>query len=320
MFISNILKQNKANKEIQDRLQKSINNTSELVKSVIPEDTLEANEERINEALQKFEEQNQIEKTQKKQTITFKYPQKTLQEAELEYQKVVQEEETDFRKEYNTWNERIFQAHQTVNGHEDIGEGNDAVATPVRVRIAENKPYYIAPTETVLKLGQSHYELQMRKTLNTETNKYEWVRLGMDILERADSNDTTMEDNCIAYEDKDKKKIDWETTINRIKHQGERLGYGKFHFLACLQRLLSQNDDDLFETYKEETDPETIANNLLTKYIAIDKKKVFENKLKALKRMKGQSIREVMSQADILTDRILQKCRDPQEKNLGNTR
>ena len=317
MFISNILKQNKANKEIQSRIQKNIQNTAELVKTILPDELVAEDTQRITEALQKYEQQSQIQSQPKKQIITLAYPAKTLQEAELDYHKLVQEEETAFRKEYIQWNDRIYQAHQTVTGHEEISvvdEGGAAIATTQRVRIADNKPYYITPTQTVIKIGDTHYELQMRKTLNTETNKYEWERLGMDILERAEANDINMEDSCIAYEDKEKKLIDWETTINRIKQQGERLGYGKFHFLTCLQRILGQYDDDLFQTYKGETDPEKIANNLLAKYTALNKKKIFEDKLKSLKRLKGQSIRDVMGQADILTDRILQKCQDPQEK------
>ena len=136
----------------------------------------------------------------------------------------------------------------------------------------------------------------------------------MNILERAETNDTAMEDSCTTFQGKEKKKIDWETTLKRLKQQGEKLGYGKSHYLTCLQRIMSQHDDDLFQTYKEEQDPEKIANNLMAKYKTINKRKIFETQLKTLTRVKGQSIREIMCQADTLTDRILQKCKSPEEK------
>ena len=39
-----------------------------------------------------------------------------------------------------------------------------------------------------------------------------------------------------------------------------------------------------------------------------------------MKRLKGQSIREVMGQVDVLTDRIVQKCKDPKEKEYKKNR
>ena len=152
--------------------------------------------------------------------------------------------------------------------------------------------------------------------MNPDTNRYEWERQGMEILERVKNNDTNSEDNCIAFEGTDKKHIDWEITLKRIKELGERLGYGKNHFLNCLQRILGQHDENIFQTYKGEEDPEKVANNLLTKYIGINKKKIFEDKLKGLKRVKGQPIRDIMCQVDILTDRILQNCKEPIEKKF----
>ena len=143
---------------------------------------------------------------------------------------------------------------------------------------------------------------------------YEWVRQDTEILERPENGDISMEDNSISYENKEKTKIDWEQTLQNLKDNGEKLGYSKKHYLKCLLRIMNQNEDDLYFTYKEETCPEKIANSLLSRYIGMNKKKLFENKLKALTRTKGQPIREVMCQADVLADRILHKCKDPQEK------
>ena len=157
-------------------------------------------------------------------------------------------------------------------------------------------------------------EILMERQLNRDTGNYDWVKQEMEILERPENNDTGMEDNSVTYENKEKTKIDWETTLTNIKENGEKLGYNQKHFLKCLLRIMNQHDDDLYHTYKEETCPEKIANSLLSRYIGLNKKKIFENKLKTLTRTKGQPLREVMCQADVLADRILQKCRDPQEK------
>ena len=51
MFISNILKQNKATKEIKDKLENNIQKTSDLVRAILPEEVINANEDQIKEAL-----------------------------------------------------------------------------------------------------------------------------------------------------------------------------------------------------------------------------------------------------------------------------
>ena len=83
---------------------------------------------------------------------------------------------------------------------------------------------------------------------------------------------------------------------------------------------MSQNNDTMFLTFKEERDPEKIANTLLARYIGINKKKIYGNKIREMKRLKGQSIIEVMGQVDVLTDRIVQKCKDPKEKEYKKKR
>ena len=219
MLVSSILKQNRQNKELQDKLQKNIQNTSVLIKAILPENGVPAAEQQINDAIKTFEDQSQAQTTEKKQAISFQYPQKSVQVAELEYHKLLQEEEAKFRKEYQTWNEKIFQAHQATPGHNDINDLEDinAVATQKNIRISEDKPYYIAPTKSVIKIGETHFELQLEKRMNPDTNRYEWERQGLEILERMENNDTNSEDNCIAFEGTDKKHIDWEITLKRIR-------------------------------------------------------------------------------------------------------
>ena len=134
--------------------------------------------------------------------------------------------EANFKAEYKEWNQQIYRAHQTEETRQG-GTARDPTDTTTAVRgnmrIAQTKPYYIQPTHTIVKVGDTQYELQMERKQNPETHQWEWQKTGMDILERAESNDTHMENTCIAHEDKDRRKIDWETTIQGIKYEGEKL-------------------------------------------------------------------------------------------------
>ena len=311
MFISNILKQNRANKELQDRLRQNIESTATLLRTVDSDNQNTA-------AIEAYEEVNKIKKEDRKKLITFTYPEKTVKNADIDHHRRVHEAEVTFRQELAQWNDRLFTASQADREARPIvadGEdGAQAVATGSRVRIADCKPTFIKPAETVVKVGDTHFEIKLERELNPATRAYEWKRQDMEILERPEPNDVNMEDSCITFENKEKSKIDWESTLKDIKEYGEQLGYSKKHYLRCLLRIMGQHNDDLFLTYKEEEDPEKIANSLLAKYIGVNKKKLFENKLKTLTRVRGQSIRDVMTQADILADRILHKCKDPQEK------
>ena len=311
MFISNILKQNRANKELQDRLRQNIESTATLLRTV-------DSDNQNTEAIEAYEEVNKINKEDRKKLITFTYPEKTVKNADIDHHRRVHEAEVTFRQELAQWNDRLFTASQADREARpievDVEDGAQAVATGSRVRIADCKPTFIKPAETVVKVGDTHFEIKLERELNPTTNAYEWKRQDMEILERPEPNDVNMEDSCITFENKEKSKIDWESTLKDIKEYGEQLGYSKKHYLRCLLRIMGQHNDDLFLTYKEEEDPEKIANSLLAKYIGVNKKKLFENKLKTLTRVRGQSIRDVMTQADILADRILHKCKDPQEK------
>ena len=294
MFISNILKQKQANRELEQRLKQNIEATANLLRTVDTENESTA-------AIEAYERANQTTKPDHKKQIKFIYPEKTVEEADIEHHKNIHDQELLYRTQYQQWTERQARRGRGPPGEEIEEEGAQA-------------PTYIKPTSNVIKVGDSHMEIKMEKQLNRETGTYEWVKQEMEILERPENNDINMEDNSITYEDKEKTKIDWETTLTNIKENGERLGYSKRHFLRCLLRIMNQNDDGMYMSYKEETCPERIANNLLSRYIGMNKKKLFENKLKNLTRTKGQPLREVMCQADMLADRVLQKCKDPQEK------
>ena len=310
MFLSNILKQNRANKELQERLRQNIESTATLLRTV-------DSDNQNTEAIENYEQVNKIKKEDKQKLISFNYPDKTVKSADIDHHRRVHEAEVTFRQELTQWNDRLFSANQADRASRPIGEGEEgqqAVAAGSRVRIAECKPTFIKPAETVVKVGDTHYEIKLERELNRDTGTYEWKRQDMEILERPEPNDVNMEDSCITFENKEKSKVDWETTLKNIKEYGEQLGYSKKHYLRCLHRLMGQHNDELFLTYKEEEDPEKIVNSLLAKYIGVNKKKLFENRLKTLTRVRGQSIRDVMTQADILADRILQKCKDPQEK------
>ena len=296
MFISNILKQKQANKELEERLKQNIEATANLLKTV---DTGNEN----TEAIAAYERANQTNKPDHKKQIKFKYPQKTVEQADIEHHRNIHEQELLYRTQYQQWTDRQARRGRGPPGEEIEEEGAHA-------------PTYIKPTSNVIKVGDSHMEIIMEKQLNRATGDYEWVKQEMEILERPENNDTGMEENSITYENKERTKIDWESTLMNIKENGERLGYSKKHFLKCLLRIMNQHDEGMYMSHKEETCPERIANNLLSRYIGMDKKKMFENKLKNLTRTKGQPLREVMCQADILADRVLQKCKDPQEKTF----
>ena len=298
MFISNILKQKQANKELEDRLKQNIEATANLLKSV---DTANEN----TEAIAIYERANQASKPEPRKQIKFKYPQKTVEQADIDHYRNVHEQELAYRTAYQQWTDRQGRRGRGPPGVDNEDEGAH-----------DHAPTYIKPTSNVIKVGDSHMELKMEKQLNRDTGNYEWVKQEMETLERPENNDIVMEENSITYENKERTKVDWEATLMNIKENGEKLGYNKNHFLKCLLRIMNQHDDDMYMTYKEETCPERIANNLLSRYIGMNKKKLFENKLKNLTRTKGQPLREVMCQADVLADRVLQKCKDPQEKSF----
>ena len=300
MNISNILKQKKITQDLEEKIRQSIEATSTYLRTVN-----QGNEEAI-EAFEKATHQTKQEEGKK---ITFKYPTKTVQEADIDHHRRIHEHELAYKQELQQWNERQRAQNQRVNP-----PGVDIVEDEGARRNEQQPPTYIKPTSNVIKIGDAYIELKLERELNRDTMTYEWVRQDSEILERPENGDITMEDNSISYENKEKTKIDWEQTLQNLKDNGEKLGYSKKHYLKCLLRIMNQNEDDLYLTYKEETCPEKIANSLLSRYIGRNKKKLFENKLKALTRTKGQPIREIMCQADVLADRILHKCKDPQEK------
>ena len=113
MIISNILKQNRVNKELQEKLNRNLVNTRELVRSLIPEDIVENEGNRVAEVLNRYDENNKDIVQEKIKNITLKYPEKTVKEAEIEYQIKVKQAEANFKAEYEEWNQQIYRAHQT---------------------------------------------------------------------------------------------------------------------------------------------------------------------------------------------------------------
>ena len=316
MSISSFLKQNKASRELEGKIDRSLKDTADLVKSILGDQFVSDDRERIEAVIEKFGGKKKEDKDPRKdKEIKFSYPKKTTREAEIDYHKRIQEEEIEFKTKHEKWHRDRTQTPTPTTGEQSSNPDEIQRITETRQTGTQPKPYYIPPTQTVVKIGDTSYELNVKKTYNIATQEMEWEHQGMDILERPETNDTNMEDNCITFEDKDRKRIDWETTINRLKEHGERLGYGRYHYQTCLQRILSQHDDNLFQTYKDENDPEKVATHLLAKYLAISKNMIYENKLRGLKREKDQPIRDIMCQADTITDRILSKVKDPTEKS-----
>ena len=298
MNLSNILKQKKITQNLEEKIKQSIDATSAYLRTVN-----QGNEE----AIEAFEKATQQTRQEEKKKITFNYPTRTVQEADIDHHRRIHEQELAYKQELQQWNERNRAGNQRV-------APPGVELDPEDRRHDQQPPTYIKPTSNVIKTGNTYMELKLDRQLNRDTMTYEWVRQDTEILERPENGDISMEDNSISYENKEKTKIDWEQTLQNLKDNGEKLGYSKKHYLKCLLRIMNQNEDDRYFTYKEETCPEKIANSLLSRYIGMNKKKLFENKLKALTRTKGQPIREVMCQADVLADRILHKCKDPQEK------
>ena len=94
MFISNILKQKQANKELEERLKQNIEATANLLKTV---DTGNEN----TEAIAAYERANQTNKPDHKKQIKFKYPQKTVEQADIEHHRNIHEQELLYRTTNN---------------------------------------------------------------------------------------------------------------------------------------------------------------------------------------------------------------------------
>ena len=159
MFISNILKQNRANKELQDRLKQNIESTATLLRAV-------DSENQNTQAIENYEEVNKIKKEDRKKLISFTYPEKTVKSADIDHHRRVHEAEVTFRQELTQWNDRLFTANQADRASRPIDgqeEGAQAVAASSRVRIADCKPTFIKPAETVVKVGDTHFEIKLER-------------------------------------------------------------------------------------------------------------------------------------------------------------
>ena len=123
MFISNILKQKQANKELEERLKQNIEATANLLKRV---DTENEN----TEAIEAYERANQVTKPEKRKQIKFKYPQKTVEEADIEHHKNIHEQELRYRTQYQQWTERQARRGRGPPGEEIEEEGTQAPTVP----------------------------------------------------------------------------------------------------------------------------------------------------------------------------------------------
>ena len=73
MFISNILKQNRANKELQDRLKQNIESTATLLRAV-------DSENQNTQAIENYEEVNKIKNRRQKETYLIHLSREDSQE------------------------------------------------------------------------------------------------------------------------------------------------------------------------------------------------------------------------------------------------
>ena len=278
--------------------------------------------EELQTVLDNFKSKSPKKRDEEKSQISFTFPAKTVEEAESENHHRKLTESLKFKQEYEEWNDRLYQAYNNAPASESGASGvqrapgdDDVLQVTNRVRLPDSKPWYITPPDTVIKIGDSHYEVKVEKKFNEAQGHDEWEKVGLEILERPSGNKVDQEDACVLMDPTNKKIVDWEATLSRIKRLGEKLGYSKLHFLECITRLLNEYEPEKYDIFKEETDPNKLVQTLLAKYRALNKRKIMENKIKSLKRAKDQSLLEVMSQVDALADKMLERCKDAKEKD-----
>ena len=287
--------------------------------------------EELQTVLDHFKSKSPKKKEEETSQISLTFPTKTVATSESENHHRKLTESLKFKQDYEEWNDKLYQAYNsapTTDGAEGglAPPGTSALPTQRRtdedvihitnrVRLPDSKPWYITPPDTVIKIGDTHYEMKVEKVFNPERGHDEWEKVGLEILERPSGNKVDQEDACVLMDPTNKKIVDWEATLNRIKRLGERLGYSRSHFLECITRLLNEHEPEKYDIFKEETDPNKLVHTLLAKYKALNKRKIIENKIKGLKRGKDQSLLEVMSQVDALADKMLERCKDAKEKD-----
>ena len=169
MNISNILKQKKITQELEEKIKQSIDATSAYLRTV---NQGNANEE----AIETFEKATQQTRQEEKKKITFKYPTKTVQEADIDHHRRIHEQEVAYKQELQQWNERNRAGNQRVA---PPGEDQEE-----RRHEHQQPPTYIKPTSNVIKTGDTYMELKLERQLNRETMAFEWIRQETEILER----------------------------------------------------------------------------------------------------------------------------------------
>ena len=136
MNITNILKQKKITQDLEERIKQSIEATTTYLRAVNPDDA----------AIEAFEKATQQAKQEQRKNITFKYPTRTVQEADIDHHRKIHEQEIAYKQELQQWNDARR------------AEANQRIAPPGEGEVQENRqeqqaPIYIKPTSNVIKIA-----------------------------------------------------------------------------------------------------------------------------------------------------------------------
>ena len=148
MNLSNILKQKKITQDLEDKIKQSIDATSAYLRTVN-----QGNEE----AIEAFEKATQQTRQEEKKKITFNYPTRTVQEADIDHHRRIHEQELAYKQELQQWNERNRAGNQRV-------APPGVELDPEDRRHDQQPPTYIKPTSNVIKTGNTYMELKFRST------------------------------------------------------------------------------------------------------------------------------------------------------------
>ena len=139
----------------------------------------------LQTVLDNFKSKSPKKRDEETSQISFKFPAKTVEEAEAENHHRKLAESLKFKQDYEEWNDRLYQAY---NSAPTTGEGEpdppgtsalptqrrtgdeDVLQITNRVRLPDSKPWYITPPDTVIKIGDSHYEVKVEKK-NTKNRR-----------------------------------------------------------------------------------------------------------------------------------------------------
>ena len=129
--------------------------------------------EELQTVLDNFKSKSPKKRDEEKSQISFTFPAKTVEEAESENHHRKLTESLKFKQEYEEWNDRLYQAYNNAPASESGASGvqrapgyDDVLQVTNRVRLPDSKPWYITPPDTVIKIGDSHYEVKVEKKFN----------------------------------------------------------------------------------------------------------------------------------------------------------